>query len=54
MTNLISIIGGSGFVGSSLVTRLHKQQANFQVGDIRLPGKFTEKTDILMSVRSVT
>ena len=53
MTNLISIIGGSGFVGSSLVTRLHKQQANFQVGDIRLPGKFTEKTDIL-DVRSVS
>lgn len=44
---MISIIGGAGFVGSTLTRRLSEQQTDFQVGDLKKSQSFSEKTDIL-------
>ena len=51
MSNLISIIGGSGFVGTALSTLLFKQQSKFRIGDLKNSPSFSENTDIF-DVRS--
>lgn len=51
MSNLISIIGGSGFVGTALSNSLAKQQIDFRIGDLNISARFSDKSDIL-DVRS--
>ena len=51
MSNLISIIGGSGFVGTALSRILFNHQSNFRIGDLKNSPSFSENTDIL-DVRS--
>ena len=51
MSNLISIIGGSGFVGTALSNSLAKQQVDFRIGDLNKSASFSDKSDIL-DVRS--
>ena len=49
---MISIIGGSGFIGSSLARRLSEQQLNFLIGDLKKSKSFRDKSSIL-DVRSI-
>lgn len=51
MSVLISIIGGSGFVGTALSNSLAKQQVDFRIGDLNNSASFFDKSDIL-DVRS--
>lgn len=48
---MISIIGGSGFVGTGLSKLLAKQQIDFRIGDLNKSADFSYKSDIL-DVRS--
>ena len=52
MSNLISIVGGSGFVGTALSNSLAKKQVVFRIGDLKKSARFSDKSDIL-DVRSV-
>ena len=47
MLNSISIIGGSGFIGTALSKSLAKQQVDFRIGDLKKSVSFPEKTDLL-------
>ena len=49
---MISIIGGSGFIGSSLARRLSEQQLNFLICDLQKSESFCDKSSIL-DVRSI-
>ena len=51
MSALISIIGGSGFVGTALSNSLAKQQVDFRIGDLNKSASYSDKSDIL-DVRS--
>jgi len=51
MSDLISIVGGSGFVGTALSNTLAKQQVDFKIGDLNISASFFDKSDIL-DVRS--
>ena len=51
MSVLISIIGGSGFVGTALSRSLFIQQSNFRIGDLNKSASFSDRSDIL-DVRS--
>lgn len=51
MSVFISIIGGSGFVGTALSNSLAKQQVNFRIGDLNKSASYSDKSDIL-DVRS--
>jgi len=51
MSVFISIIGGSGFVGTALSNSLAKQQVNFGIGDLNKSASYSDKSDIL-DVRS--
>lgn len=51
MSVLISIIGGSGFVGTALSNSLAKQQVDFRIGDLNKSASYSDKSDIL-DVRS--
>ena len=48
---MISIIGGSGFVGSSLARHLSERQYRFSISDLKKPAVFSEGSNIL-DVRS--
>lgn len=48
---MISIIGGSGFVGSNLSQQLFMRQSEFCIGDLRQSEKFPESSQLL-DVRS--
>lgn len=43
----ISIIGGAGFVGTSLARRLFEQQREFSVGDLQTSRAFPDRSDVL-------
>ena len=43
---MISIIGGSGFVGSGLARILFSRQVGFWIGDLVESANFAEKTEI--------
>jgi len=51
MSNSISIIGGSGFVGTALSNSLANQQIDFRIGDLNKSASFFDKSHIL-DVRS--
>ncbi len=51
MSVFISIIGGSGFVGTALSNSLATQQVDFRIGDLNNSASFFDKSDIL-DVRS--
>jgi nucleoside-diphosphate-sugar epimerase len=45
--DLITIIGGSGFVGSSLARQLYERQCRFSISDLKRPAEFSEVSNIL-------
>ena len=51
MSILISIIGGSGFVGIALSNSLAQRQVDFRIGDLNKSASFSHKSNIL-DVRS--
>jgi nucleoside-diphosphate-sugar epimerase len=51
MSTLVSIIGGSGFVGTALANSLAKQQVDFRIGDLNKSASFCNNSRIL-DVRS--
>ncbi|MDB2668330.1 NAD-dependent epimerase/dehydratase family protein [Alphaproteobacteria bacterium] len=44
---MITIIGGSGFVGSSLARQLYERQCRFSISDLKRPAEFSEVSNIL-------
>lgn len=42
----ISVIGGSGFIGTNLCQRLADRQIPFEIVDLKMSGRFPEKTKI--------
>jgi GlcNAc-P-P-Und epimerase len=46
MPRKISVIGGSGFVGTSLCRNLAKKQQNFEIIDLKVSNQFPEKCKI--------
>ena len=46
MTNKITVIGGSGFVGTNLCKRLSFKRQDFEIIDIKMSNQFPEKCKI--------
>ena len=46
MTNKITVIGGSGFVGTNLCRELHLKQQDFEIIDLKMSNQFSEKCKI--------
>lgn len=44
---MITVLGGSGFIGSSLASKLSFEQVAFDIGDIKQSERFPDKTNIL-------
>ena len=43
MTNKITVIGGSGFVGTNLCRQLSLKQQDFEIIDLKISNQFPEK-----------
>ena len=46
MTNKITVIGGSGFVGTNLCKQLSLKQQDFEIIDIKMSNQFQDKCKI--------
>lgn len=46
MRHVITVIGGSGFIGTNLCSLLHKNEVPFEIVDLRKSPIFPEKTKI--------